>query len=50
MAVYAGVVLWMLPVIFIVNLLLETLTLEDLNKDVFATALCITLGEPWLSS
>ncbi len=34
--VCAGVALWMLPVIFIVNLLLETLALEDLNKDVFA--------------
>mgnify|MGYP003377058009 CR=1 FL=1 len=41
--VYAGVVLWMLPVIFIVNLLLETLTLEDLNKDVFATL----VYNPW---
>lgn len=35
--VYAGVVLWMLPVIFIVNLLLETLTLEDWNKELFPT-------------
>ena len=33
----------MLPVIFIVNLLLETLTLEDLNKDVFATL----VYNPW---
>ena len=41
--VYAVVVLWMLPVIFIVNLLLETLTLEDLNKDVFATL----VYNPW---
>ena len=41
--VYVGVVLWMLPVIFIVNLLLETLTLEDLNKDVFATL----VYNPW---
>ncbi len=32
---YAAVVLWMTPVIFIVNLLLETLTLEDLKADVF---------------
>ena len=40
---YAVVVLWMLPVIFIVNLLLETLTLEDLNKDVFATL----VYNPW---
>ena len=41
--VYVGVVLWMLPVIFIVNLLLETLTLEDLNKDVFA----MLVYNPW---
>ena len=34
--IYFFVVLWMVPVIFIVNLLLETLVLEDLNQEIFA--------------
>lgn len=51
---YAVVVLWMLPVIFLVNLLLESLPLEDLNKDMFAAlmrdlwgALAIVLVGPF---
>ena len=34
-AVYGTLVLWMVPVIFLVNLLLEAFALEDLNEETF---------------
>lgn len=40
---YGIVVLWMVPIIFIVNLLLETLSLEDLNAEVFSRL----VYDPW---
>lgn len=33
--IYAAVVLWMIPVIFLVNLLAEALSLHDLNEELF---------------